>query len=431
MRINILGLTLGKTSDIKSSELKVKNGLMDFGINWLTGGGNFAGKAVNEATAMGLDTVYACIRDKSESIGQLPVKMYSKEGDEITSGREFEIFCKKPNGFMTMQDFIETYVTCLESYGNFYAYLKRNKYGNVSEVVPFRYQRQVMANMDHNGDVYYTYTTNDGKPFMGFNNGEIIHIKLNSLEGVTGMSPIKTAARTLGISIAQEDYLENLMENGAIPRGVLETDNVFLDETKGSRILNQWNELYKGTSNAGKTALLENGLKYKGVTLSPSDTELIKQRVFSRTQICSIFRVPPHRVNAIEMKDGGYKTLEDNNRAYMRDALVPLICKLENALNPIIRGGVRLELDTKGFVRGDRESQVRALREELVVGLVSLNEGRVDLGRKPLEGGDVFAIDTNNLTFGKYSDIERIQRENREMNKPNDPVESVEDEENV
>lgn len=429
MRINILGLTLGKTSDTDSPNLKLKNGLTDFGINWLGGGNVFAGKRVDEHTAMGLDTVYACIRDKSESIGQLPVKMQSKDGEDITSGREYEIFCKNPNSFMTMQDFIETYVTCLESYGRFFAYTKRNKYGNVSEIIPFRYQRQIMVNMDTNGNIYYTYTTNDGKPYMGFNNGEILHIKLNSLDGFTGMSPITTAARTLGISIAQEDYLENLMENGAIPRGVLETDNVFVDETKGNRILQQWNELYKGTSNAGKTALLENGLKYKGVTLSPSDTELIKQRIFSRTQICSIFRVPPHRVNAVEMKAGGYDKLEDNNRAYMRDSLVPIIYKLENALNPLIRGGSKIELDTKGFVRGDRESQVRALREELVVGLVSLNEGRIDLGRKPLEGGDVFAIDTNNLTFGKYSDIERIQRENREM--MNEPVEQVEDEENV
>ena len=141
--------------------------------------------------------------------------------------------------------------------------------------------------------------------------------------------------------------------------------------------------------------------------LSPADSELIKQRVFSRIQICGVFRVPPSRVGVVEAQK--YNSLEENNKSYLRDSLVPLITKFENALNNILPTSLIVEIDVRQYTRGDRKSQAESIAAEIKTGLISLNEGREDLGRDKVDGGDVFAIDTNNLTFGLLTDIPKLQ----------------------
>jgi len=113
----------------------------------------FAGENVTVDRAMGYDVVYSCIRDKSESIGQIPVVL-KRNGVRIDENkREHKIFAVKPNDYMTMQDFVEFYVTSMETLGNFYALPIRNQFGNVAEIIPFRYQRNVITEFNQNGDV--------------------------------------------------------------------------------------------------------------------------------------------------------------------------------------------------------------------------------------------------------------------------------------
>lgn len=439
MRLTILGKTIIDTDPLppriepekmveptieepeKKSDI---NPYSDFGIEIYNR--THAGVTVNANTAGKLDTFYACVRDKAESIGQLPIKMMDTDKKEIISGREHRIFCQKPNDFMTTGDLLANYVTCLETYGRWFAYIVRNKYKNVSQIIPFRFQQQCTVNMDTNGRIYYTYSTNDGKPVMAFSDKEIIHIKLNTLDGFTGLNSIQQCAQTYGLAIGQETHLSSLMTNGAMPRSVLETDNIFSDVDKGARLIADWNSIYSGTQNSGKTALLENGVKHKALSLSPADTQLLEQRIFSRLQICTMLRVPPHRVGVL--KAMAYDKLEDNNRAYMRDSLVPIIKKFEDAVSPLTNGK-KLKLDTNEFLRGDRLSQVEAVTQEVKNGLASLNEGREALDRQPVEGGDVHAIDTNNLTFGRLEDIPKLQAERLQMgNNPPQPVAETEDE---
>ena len=102
---------------------------------------------------------------------------------------------------------------------------------------------------------------------------------------------------------------------------------------------------------------------------------------------------------------------------------VALITKFENALNNILPTSLAVEVDVRQYTRGDRKSQAESIAAEIKTGLISLNEGREDLGRDNVDGGDVFAIDTNNLTFGLLTDIPKLQaaalaRENTANEKP-------------
>lgn len=374
-----------------------------------------SGVSVDIDSALRHQDVYTCVRIKSESIGQLPMVLYRLNSNgqrvKITSGREYKIFTQQPNSYQTWQEFIEMYVTAMELRGNFYAEIKRNKYNNVYEILPFKSQTSVSVNMDLAGRVYYNYVTNDsksGQSVRTYNNNQILHIKGNSLDGFIGLSPISYTAAAIGNAIAGENHAASIMKNGARPSGILSTDEAFGDdEAAVARLRKQWADMHQGSTNSGNTAILEYGMKYQAITMTAVDTQLIEQRKMSREQIASIFRVPIHMLNAASgMK---YNSIEHNNASFFRDSLMPLVTKLENNINLILPENHIIKVDEKQFVRGDRKAQVDNVVTEIKSGLMSVNEGRDELGHELIEGGDVFAVATNNLTFGRWSDLEKIQ----------------------
>lgn len=384
-----------------------------------------AGVDVNYTTAMQHQDVYTCVRIKAEAVGQLPINLYRVQDTikyKINSGREHKIFTQQPNSYQTWQEFMEMYVTAMELRGNFYAEIKRNRFGSVYEIIPFKNQMGVSVNMDARGQVYYTYVTNDaksGQSMRTYQNNQILHIKMNSVNGFMGMSPISHTAKSIASAISGEEHANSLFKNGARPSGVLSTEQSFGDDEEAvERLRKQWHDMHSGADNTGKTAVLEYGMEYTPITMSAVDAQLIEQRKLSREQIASIFRVPIHMLNAASSMK--YNTIEQNNTGFFRDALMPLITKLENNVNQLLPSNHVIKLDEKQFVRGDRKSQVTNITAEIKSGLCSINEGRVELGREPVDGGDVFAVATNNLTFSTWDKLEEVQ--NQMGNTGNQPV---------
>lgn len=395
-------------------------------FNGQANGFSYAGVDVNYNTAMRHQDVYTCVRIKSEAVGQLPINLYRVKDNikrKITSGREHKIFTLKPNRYQTWQEFGEMYVTAMELRGNFYAEIKRNSFGNTYEIIPFKNQAGVSVNMDANGLVYYTYATNDGKSgvsIKSYANNQILHIKMNSIDGFRGMSPISYTAKSIASAIAGEDHANSLFENGARPSGVLSTDETFENEESVERLRKQWQDMHSGSGNTGKTAILEFGMQYTPITMTAVDSQLLEQRKLSREQISSIFRVPIHMLNASSALK--YNTIEQNNTGFFRDSLMPLITKMENAINELLPANHVIKYDEKQFVRGDRKAQVDNITAEIKSGLCSINEGRVELGREPVEGGDVFAVATNNLTFSTWDKLDEIQEQMQRQHKGNQPI---------
>lgn len=382
-----------------------------------------AGVNVNYDTAMRHNDVYTCVRIKSESLGQLPVRLYKREElrhVEVVSGRTHEIFTKRPNPYQTWQDFIEQFAASIELLGRFAAEVRRNRYGNVYEIVPFKHQANFRPEMDANGRVYYTYTTNAGKGRVStrtYDPSDVLVINNFTLDGYTGISTISQCALAIGSAVAGEEHAASLFENGAMPTGVLQTDESFGDDTESvQRLRQQWNELHTGTKNSGKTAILEYGLKYQPLTMTAVDAQLLEQRRLSREQIAAMFRVPLHMLQAKEAMK--YNNVEQNNLSFFRDSLMPLAHKLESKINQLLPSNHFIKLDEKVFVRGDRNALVETVTAEVESGLISINEGRIELGRDAIEGGDVFAIKTNNLTFGKYTELDKIMAQAQQASAP-------------
>lgn len=357
-----------------------------------------------------IEAVYACLRDKSETVGQLPIKLYetSKKGrKEVTSGRVQRIFCEKPCDYMTFQSFMEMLVVSLERFGAFYAYVERNDLGNVMSIIPFRYQGNIHPSMDVNGNIYYTYVTNDGKIGDPYRAEDLFIIKSFTFDGYTPVSPLVQNARLLGIANAQENTQYESQTDGITARMYASTDQIFKDDNAIERIKNQFKEM-RGPSGAKAIPVLEQNLTLHSLKLTPAETELLKNREFTVNRICRIFRVPVHRVG-VASTNTGTGDVFDLDEAYMRDSLNPILVKVEKALNPLLPAGYEIEFDRNAFYAGSPWRLVEHVERAVKGGLKSINEGRQALGDEPVEGGDVFAIDNNNVVYGSWDKLDSMQ----------------------
>ena len=356
-----------------------------------------------------IETVFAALRDKSETIGQLPIKLYetSKKGrKEIKSGRVHRIFCEKPCEYMTMQTFMENLVVSLERFGAFYAYIERNDLGSPMSIVPFRFQGNIHPSMDVNGRVFYNYVKNDGTIGDAYNLEDLFIIKGFTLDGFTPVSPLVQNARLLGIANAQEETALETQTDGITSRMYGSTPNGFKDDNKIARLQEQIKTL-RGPKGSSAIPIFEEDLKFHSFKLTPAETELLKNREFTVNRICRVFRVPVHRVGVTGTGTG--IDIEKENEEYLRSSLNPILVKVEKALNSLLPPGYEIEFDRNAFYAGSPWRLVEHVEKGVKGGLYSINEGRNALGEEPVEGGDVYCVDNNNVVYGSWDQLDSMQ----------------------
>lgn len=383
----------------------------DFGVNVFSS----SNETISTNKAIRIETVFTCIRDKAETVGRLPVSLYDNSDPEqvrrVNDNRLHRIFTQKPCDFLTMQGFMEFMTASYELYGAFYAYIAYNDRGNIMEIIPFKHQMNVTPQMDVNGNVYFSYVTNDGKPAMAFGIDELFIVNQFTLDGFTPISPIQYNATFLNGTYDTEDTWNSFQSDGVTSQFALKTDKS-VNADSANRLKKDW-KTFRGATGVGNIPVLEDGMDIKSLKLSPKDSELLSSREFSVNRICRIFRVPPERIG-VPKSASTNQTLLDIDEFYMRNGIEPVLLKYEHACNMILN-----KLKVKKFVRVNRKAfysgsphrMVEAVAEEIKMGLASINEGRLDLNRDPVDGGDVFAIDSNNLTFGTWNELPSVREQ--------------------
>lgn len=360
-----------------------------------------------------VEAVFSCIRDKAETIGQLPVKYYKKlSGDnkreEVTrDSRDKRIFTQNPNDYQTTQEFLEMMVASLERFGAFYAYREMNERGVLKSIIPFRYQNNVKPSMDLNGNIYYTYVRNDGTQGDAYDASQLFIIRGFTFDGFNPISPLAYNAGLIATTVAQEGSYRELQENGITSQMALATDGMFKDPNAAQRMKDDWDK-FRGGKGVKNIPIFEQGLKPVSLKLTPQESDLLHQREFSVNRICRIFRVPVHRVGvAVNSTSSG--TVFDLDEAYMRDALNPILVKFEHAMNAMVPAGYEISIDRNAFYSGSPWRIGEKVEKLVKGGLLSINQGRSKLGEPPEEGGDVFAVDNNNVVYATWKELPAIQ----------------------
>ena len=379
-------------------------GTLERYMAWAFGGGASAsGIVVNPQTAMQSAAVYSSVKVLAESIGMLPMNLYKKDADgsrTLMLDHPLHRLCHdQPNEWMTSVEFWEMMVIALNLRGNAYAYVNRNRSGQVVELLPL-HPDMVRVVMDNGYQLEYEVTMPDGA-FKRFKLGEIFHLRGLTLNGWLGISPIAYARESIGLSIATEKFGSQLFRNGAKMGGVLEHPGKLSKESY-ERLKTSFDEAHSG-DNAHKTALLEEGMKFSKVSMTANDSQFLDTRKYQRSEIAAIFRVPPHMIGDLEKAT--FSNIEQQSLEFVNYSLMPWLNRIEKAIkrdlmNPQEKKQLHMKFDVSGLLRGDASARSALYHNGILDGWMTRNEARAaesELGIvfNPLDGLDVPLIPLN------------------------------------
>jgi HK97 family phage portal protein len=323
---------------------------------------------------------------------------------------------------MTSFVFRETLMTHLLLWGNAYAQIVRdgkNRVLGLSPLLPDRMEVKRAAG----GEIFYSYRRSYEESRLDPTSGTVIlsgenvlHIPGLGFDGLVGYSPIALAKSAVGMAIATEEYGAAFFANGASPGGVLEHPGVLKDPQK---VKDSWNSLYRGSGNAHRVAVLEEGMKFSPIGIPPEQAQFLETRKFQINEIARVFRVPPHMVGDLEKSS--FSNIEQQSLEFVKYTLGPWVCRWEQSLNqalllPWEKAEYFIKFNLDGLLRGDYQSRVQGYAIGRQNGWLSANDIREleDLNLIPEEeGGDLYLIN-GNMTKLKDAGLFGGRDENRQ-----------------
>ena len=397
-------------------------------------GSSASGKRVNERSAMQMTAVYSCVRILSEAVAGLPLHLYqytdrgSKE--KAADNPLYFLLHDEPNTEMTSFVFRETLMTHLLLWGNAYSQIIRNGKGEVVGLYPLMPDRMTV-NRDEKGRLYYEYmvSSDDAKTLKGgtvrLSPYDVLHIPGLGFDGLVGYSPIAMAKNAIGLAIAAEEYGSKFYANGAAPSGILEYPGTVKEPDK---VRESWNAGFGGSSNAHKIAVLEEGMKYTPISISPNEAQFLETRKFQINEIARIFRVPPHMVGDLEKSS--FSNIEQQSLEFVKYTLEPWLVRWEQAMQRSLipqddKSKYFIKFNVDGLLRGDYQSRMQGYATARQNGWMSANDIREleNLDRIPAEdGGDLYLINGNmmllSMSGAAYGKEENQNEEVLELEEP-------------
>ena len=372
-------------------------------------GGSTSGKPVNERSAMQMTAVYSCVRILAEAVAGLPLHLYryteSGGKEKAIDHPLYLLLHDEPNPEMSSFVFRETLMTHLLLWGNAYAQIIRNGKNEVIALYPLM-PNKMEVDRDERGQLYYKYQrSNDEAPTMEGSSvilkpSDVLHIPGLGFDGLVGYSPIAMAKNAIGMAISCEEYGAKFFANGAQPGGVLEHPGTIKDP---QRVRESWQRSFGGSGNANKIAVLEEGMKYTPIAISPEQAQFLETRKFQINEIARIFRVPPHMVGDLEKSS--FSNIEQQSLEFVKYTLDPWVIRWEQSimrslLSPEEKKTYYVKFNLEGLLRGDYQSRMNGYAIGRQNGWMSANDIREleNLDRIPTEeGGDLYLINGNML----------------------------------
>lgn len=350
------------------------------------------GVEVRQQDMLAHSAVFACVSLIASDIAKLPIQITEK-ADGIWKGvlSEHEGLLRKPNGYQNRVQFIEQWIGSKLLHGNAYALKRRDAVGRIVGLLLINPER-VEPLIAEDGSVFYRLSPNDR--LSGITDEgvtvparEIIHDRMNCFfHPLIGISPLTACALAANQGMSIQKNSVSFFGNNSNPGGVLTAPGAISKET-ADRLKAHWETNYSG-KNAGRVAVLGDGLKYEQMAVTPSDAQLIDQLKWTAESVCTAFHVPAYKIGAGVVPT--YGNAEVLNQIYYTDCLQSLIEALELSLDdgldlPLNQ---RTELDLDSLLRMDTVTRFQAYTAAIGGGWMAPNEARCKEGMAPVEGGD-------------------------------------------
>lgn len=405
---------------------------------WSTIRDSFAGAwqrrlVIDRQDVLTYGTVWACVTLIASDIAKLWVKLVEKDENGICTEVENSAYSpvlRKPNHFSTWVKFIEHWIISKFTHGNTYVLKGRDGRGMVTALYvldPTRVQVLVAPN----GDVYYQlstdYLSGVREASVTVPAREIIHdICVPLYHPLCGVSPIHACGLAAMQGLKIQHQSAKFFAKGLSMSGVLTAPGTIGPDT-AKRLEDYWNANFRGEENAGKIAVLGDGLKFEKMVMSAVDAQLIEQLKWTGENVTACFHVPGYMVGIGPPPP--YTDIQSINLQYYTQALQNPIENLETLLDEglELKKPYHIELDLDSLARMDRKTQMAIAKEGVGAGIVSINEARADFDLKPVKGGEEPLLQQQNWPLSQLAERPQPQPTPTPAREPDEDDELDED----
>ncbi len=346
--------------------------------------------------ALAIAAVYACVRVLGESLASLPLHVYQKKADgsrERVNHPISELLAVRPNPRMTAFEWREVTAAHLNLRGNAYTRIQRDGSGQIIALWPMMPNHVTVVMRPGVGLVYQYRPTSDTS--ADFAAEDVLHFKGLSPNGLLGYDPLTLHRKTLGHYDAAQQYGADTLENDATPGGVLSHPGE-LQKAAGDRVAASWKAAH-GKANRGAIAILEEGMSFTPISITPENAQYIETLKLKRTDIAGIYRVPPHMIG--DLDKATFSNIEHQDLSFAKHTLVPWCEREEQVFDDGLltsverERGYYIEHNLNAISRGDMKSRIESLGMMWDRGMITADEVRA------LENMNALPDGTGSKTF--------------------------------
>lgn len=356
------------------------------------GGGRstIAGERVDVRSATHIADVFACVNFISELVGSLPLKVYYEDPNgvkvEAPQHRAYRMLHDAPNPVVPAHRFWSSVTADLLLYGNAFIEKLRDENGLVSELWLYPPSHVVVEWNDVAREKRFKIIGGVA-PWSGVATNatttvksadDILHIYGATVDGLIGMSPIQQSREALGIAKARERFEGDVYAKKPFLTGVINHPNQLRDTVK---LRESWSAIYGGQGDTRHgVAVLEEGATFQQLSMPLADMQFVESQKLSRTQIATIFKLPPAFIGGAMGDSLTYQTVESNSTWLARYTLAPVCVNIQRFLAfdrgifPFNAWEPEFVLDA--LLRGDSAARASYYKTMGELGAMTVNEMR-------------------------------------------------------
>lgn len=352
----------------------------------------YSGESVTVDRALTVPAVLAGFSILTEDTSSLPLILYHR----LARGKEravdhplYRLIHDEPNPEMTSMVWREIVMGHLLGWGNHFSQLIYDARGIVREIWPLNPANMEIGRKD--GERIYLYRNMQGKQ-IAFTQDQILHIPAMSFDGLRGYSRIALARNAIALGMAAEKYASRVFQNDARPSVAVKHPNK-LDDESHRHLRESWTQAYAGADNAGKVAILEEGMSLETIGFPPKDAMFIESQSWTVQQLSRVFRIPNHMLGDVERSTSWGSGIEQQEMGYTTHTLRPWTTRIDQHLTSRLlleqeKGEYFFEHNFDALLRADTLTRMQAYAVAITNGILTRNEVREAENRVPYEGGD-------------------------------------------
>ena len=360
----------------------------------------WADYADGETHPLRTSAVWACVRIIADTVASLPLVLYRRRADgsreRAVSHPLYTLLHDQPNPLMTAYEARWAMVAQLALRGNAYAEIQRDGAGRVVALWP------LLADYMHiemvGDSLRYVYAP-PNRSAAALPPADVWHLRMFSLNGLVGLSPIEHARRAIELAGATEEFGLRFFRQGANPRLALKHPGRLSPEA-AQRLRESWSAAYGGMTQAHRVAILEEGMTIERITIAPEEAQFLQTRKMQVEEIARIYRIPPHMLGMLERAT--HANIEYQQIEFVTQSLRPWLVCIEQGVSRLLRVDERANYYAEhlvdGLLRGDIGARYRAYSTAIQWGWMSVNEVRMRENMDAIVGGDAHLRPLNMTT---------------------------------